>query len=296
MALRDDFDAINLGAIQQFVQDRREEDLHLEFKNVADPELSPDDRRSLAIALSAFANSDGGLVVWGVDARRNADGVDCADGLRDIANVQQCLARLNELTGQSVSPLVDGVLHKAIVHDGNAGFCVSMIPSSDSGPHMATAREGRYYKRSGSSFYRLEHFDVADMFGRRRRPRLSLRLIPERGGTSLLVAIRNDGKGSARSPYLGLDLPTGYRVSQYGADGNGRFGLKPLGQHESRYSFGGDAGTVIHVSQELIVTRLESRAQTADGRPIFDGPQVFGFEVAAEDIPMSAGQLQFPAA
>ena len=104
-----------------------------------------------------------------------------------------------------------------------------------------------------------EQFDIADMFGRSRRPVLSLRLLAERDGGSLLVVVQNCGRGLARSPYLDLELPTSYCVSAYGADGNGRFGLRPLGQHDARYSFGGDAGTVIHVGQELIVAWLEAR-------------------------------------
>lgn len=294
MTLRDTFDAMNLEAIRQFVENRREEDLHLDFKNVLDPALTRDDRKNLAIALSAFANSDGGIIVWGVDARPNAEGVDCATELRDIANTHQCVTRLNEFTGQCVSPLVDGVAHLAIRSNADAGFCVSIIPASESGPHMAKGGEDRYYKRSGSAFYRLEHFDIADMFGRRRRPVLSLRLIAERGGGNLLVALRNDGRGVARSPYLGLELPTSYRVSAYGADGNGRFGLRPLGQHEARYSFGGDAGTVIHLGQELIVTWLEATTITPDGRPVLGGAQRFRYELAAEDVAMVDGELTFP--
>lgn len=293
MTLRETFDAIDIESIRQFVENRREEDLHLDFKNVLDPALNRDDRKNLAIALSAFANSDGGIIVWGVDARPNAQGVDCATELRDIANAQQCLTRLNEFTGQCVSPLVDGVDHRAIRSNADAGFCVSIIPASESGPHMAKGGEDRYYKRSGSAFYKLEHFDIADMFGRRRRPVLSLGLLAERGGGSLLVVVRNDGRGLARSPYLGLELPTTYRVSGY-ADGNGRFGLRPLGQHEARHSFGGDAGTVIHVGQELIVTRLEATATTPGGRPIFRGAQRFRYELAAEDVAIVSGELTFP--
>jgi len=30
--------------------------------------------------------------------------------------------------------------------------------------------EDRYYKRGGDRFYKMEPFDVADMFGRRRAP------------------------------------------------------------------------------------------------------------------------------
>lgn len=285
---------MNIETIRQFVENRREEDLYLDFKNVLDPSLNRSDRKNLAIALSGFANSDGGIVVWGVDARPNDQGIDCATQLRDIANAQQCLTRLNEFTGQCVSPLVDGVIHKAIRSNGDAGFCASLIPASDSGPHMAKGGEDHYYKRSGSAFYKLEHFDIADMFGRRRRPVLSVRLLPEGEGRSLLVAVRNDGRGVARAPYLGLELPTSYRASAYGADGNGRFGLRPLGQHDARCSFGGDSTTVIHVGQELIVTQLQASATTPDGRPILDGVQRFRYDLAAEDIDMTTGELTFP--
>jgi len=53
---------------------------------------------------------------------------------------------------------------------------VTIIPESAAGPHMAKLGEDRYYKRNGSSFIRLEHFDLADMFGRRMRPDLDLHI------------------------------------------------------------------------------------------------------------------------
>ena len=39
---------------------------------------------------------------------------------------------------------------------------------------MAKLGENRYYKRSGDSFYQMEHFDLEDMFGRRRKPKLKM--------------------------------------------------------------------------------------------------------------------------
>lgn len=183
MSLVDEFNSVSLTIIQEFVTTAREEDLHLDFKVVGGPNLSRDDRRSLATALSGFANSDGGIVVWGVEARQNTAGVDCAVALREVPDASLCLTRLNTLTGQSVSPLVDGVQHRAIVTNGTRGFVISLVPPSDSGPHMAKGGEDRYFKRSGSGFYRMEHFDLEDMFGRRRRPLLSLRLklVPRQG-------------------------------------------------------------------------------------------------------------------
>jgi hypothetical protein len=194
---------MKIEVIRDFVTNGRNEDLHLDFKTIVDPGLSRDDRKSLAVALSGYANSDGGLIVWGVEARPNADGVDCAKAICEIPQVQLLLTRLNSLTGQSVSPLVDGVEHKTIIVHGAAGVCVSYIPASDSGPHMAKGGEDRYYKRSGSSFYRMEHFDLEDMFGRRQRPSLSVRmdLVPRSGDDpheEVHFFIINVGRGVAK--------------------------------------------------------------------------------------------------
>ena len=77
MTLANQFDQLDVNAIRQFRTDGREEDIHLEFKTVNDPEMNRDDRKNLAKCISGFANSDGGMVVWGVEAKKNADGIDC---------------------------------------------------------------------------------------------------------------------------------------------------------------------------------------------------------------------------
>lgn len=218
MSLRADFEMMTLDVIHAFVTSRRDEDLHLDFKTVADVALSRDDRKSLAVALSGYANSDGGLIVWGIDARPNAEGVDCASALRPVSDARALLNRLNTLTGQCVSPLVDGVEHRAIASENGSGFCVSVIPVSDTGPHMAKAGEDRYYKRNGSAFYRMEHFDLEDMFGRRQRPLLALqlRLVPRQGDDpheEVHFAVLNQGRGVAKHAGFICTFPPEVKVA-----------------------------------------------------------------------------------
>ena len=203
MTLRSDFEQISIDTVHAFVANQRDEDLRLDFKTVGDTALNRDDRKSLAVALSGFANSDGGLIVWGVDARPNSEGVDCATALRPVSDPRALLTRLNTLSGQCVSPLVDGVEHRALMTEDGSGFCVTLIPASDSGPHMAKAGEDRYFKRNGSSFYRMEHFDLEDMFGRRQRPMLELQmtLVPREGDDpheEVHFSVVNSGRASAR--------------------------------------------------------------------------------------------------
>ena len=54
------------AAVAQLVTERQQENVSLEFMTKSNPapgEPSRDDRRNLGIALSAFANSMGGLIV-----------------------------------------------------------------------------------------------------------------------------------------------------------------------------------------------------------------------------------------
>jgi len=202
MNLVETFERLDANGIAEFIRLGQEENLHLEFKTVSSANLrGNDDKRNLAKCLSGFANSDGGIIVWGVNARKNAQGIDCAGAAAEIAPIKLFLSRLNELTGDAVSPVVDGIRHKPIEVGRDAGFAVTLVPESNSGPYMAKLGEDRYYKRSGDSFYRMEHFDLEDMFGRRQKPQLQFRLKNLLvGGTreEIQFVVQNVGRGIAR--------------------------------------------------------------------------------------------------
>ena len=103
--------------------------VRLDFKLINDAKMSSsDDKRNFACALSGFANSSGGLIVWGVDARKNSEQIDCAVGLKPIDKVALLVSRLNSLTGEAVEPIVEQVQHRAIISSGNQGFVLTLVP------------------------------------------------------------------------------------------------------------------------------------------------------------------------
>jgi hypothetical protein len=210
--------SLDEALIDRFISEHREENLHLDFKLVQASMNSKEDRKTLAKALSGFANGDGGVIVWGVDSRPDAEDIDCAQGKKPISPLSQLISKLNEYTGQAVNPLVSGVLHKRIETGPDSGFAVTLVPASDAGPHMAKMGEDRYYKRSGSRFAKMEHYEVADMFGRRQRPELNLiwRLQMSNEGApgggnyrvpAVIISIENSGRGSARAPFIEITSP-----------------------------------------------------------------------------------------
>jgi predicted HTH transcriptional regulator len=72
MDIESTFSSLSAEVMAEYETRRQEENLHLDFKLVQDAAFTKrDDRRNLACACSGFANSSGGLIVWGVDARKN---------------------------------------------------------------------------------------------------------------------------------------------------------------------------------------------------------------------------------
>jgi hypothetical protein len=130
----------------------------------------------------------------------------------------------------------------------------------------------------------MEHFDLEDMFGRRKKPKLSLAatLIPNRG--EIVIGLRNEGRGSAKAPYLSFVIPEPFSLAPYGIDGNGSVGLPRLhhGGNDSRHPrFGANSDVVIHPGTIHDITRIEFRGRE-ENRP--RGDHVIEYEAAAEGV------------
>jgi hypothetical protein len=230
--LHDYFDQPTLQAIVNFVSSRQEEHVSLDFKTVSDSELKKEgDKKHLAEAVSGFANSAGGLVIWGI-ATEKLSGQDVASRTVTISNVRRFVARLEEATPFVVTPPLQGVVHRAFEQADESGFAVTYVPESDVGPHMALLGHDRFFKRAGDRFYRMAQFDIADMFGRRQRPLLTLSYVLQFGASRwqdvtrheihVLLILTNDGRASAVAPYLRLEVPKVFSIGALGISSTDR--------------------------------------------------------------------------
>jgi hypothetical protein len=218
--------------------------------------------------------------------------VDCAIALQEIPHVALLLTRLNELDGLAVNHIVDGVRHRIIpaTAAGDGGYAVTLVPESDGGPHMAKMSEDRYYKRSGHRRYRMEHFDIADMFGRRARPKLELTTHPRSNGSEILFGLKNTGRGTARAPYLAISCPPPFRRSHYGVDGNGQEGIRMFTADSPAppWRYPASADFVIHPGVALEIgclTRLHNIT------PVAPEGVVITYGIACEGMQLTEGTV-----
>jgi len=160
------------------------------------------DKKSLSEALSGFANSEGGLIVWGVDCRQ-VDGVDVAQELKPLQNVSIVHSQMKTLCAGLVSPAVPGVDSFPIFRDEltDIGFIVLLIPRNESTAHMAMSGH-KFMYRGGAAFHPMPQWMVADRMGRRPQPKL--RLVSSLVQPFCKLSITNDGLGMARFPAYDL--------------------------------------------------------------------------------------------
>lgn len=195
------------AAIEGFIADRKSEDLFLDFKRSSDDgngnKLSNSDRKNLAKAISGFGNSEGGVIVWGVDCSLDVDGADVAHTEVFINNPARFASLLQGVISGCTVPPHSSVENHIINIDGNRGFVVTLIPKSNSSPHQMLP-DKKYFIRAGSDFIPTPHDVLAGMFGRRPQPHVFQNYIlatPELRGNELHIsfglAIHNEGPGIA---------------------------------------------------------------------------------------------------
>jgi hypothetical protein len=126
--------------------------------------------------------------------------------------------------------------------------------------------------RVSAGTFPMEYFQLADMFGRRQRPVLSLWAIIGRSRAELgasywerefLIGIKNSGRGIARFPSLRFPVVPGIYLAAYGLDGNGHWGLPLRPVSEGWVVFGGGADDVVYPGTHLEVAKLTQRSRVA---------------------------------
>lgn len=266
--LRELFDKIDADELVAMKDRREEESFNLDFKRMdRSGEPSDADKRNLRESISGFANSAGGIILWGVESKSSEDKRDRSrfHSLVPVSDGGRAAVRFHELTATATQPPVSGVVHKPIPVDG--GFVVkTFVPASDGGPHRTNEEKGQYFRRDADAFRPMQHHEIADMFGRRARPRLELYHSPLRRPrwqyrtgvvAEVIIGIQNVGRGIARFPRLVFERRCA-DPSRYGLDGNMNTNLHrdaaPPGS--PTVAFTGGANDVIHPGQQLDITMI----------------------------------------
>ncbi len=145
--------------ILEIINNEVEESIFLDFKSSAALSKSDNSKKEIAKDVSAFANSEGGIIIYGIDEENHkAKSISYIDGneytkewLEHVinSNIQR---RLSDLR---IIPLREqGDIEKTIY--------LVKIPKSKMAPHMS--KDKRYYKRFNFESVMMEEYEVRALF------------------------------------------------------------------------------------------------------------------------------------
>lgn len=166
-----------VGYINDAIADKTIENYYLDFKTTEEQDyagkrkLLASDKKNYAKAISAFGNSDGGIVVWGV--KTGTSDADYAVGKVPIKNVSNFASLLEGFTSLLTTPPHTNVSNKIIFEDEktDTGYVVTHIPKSNRRPfQVLNENDFRYYIRAGSNSLPASDTFLRSLFGQEPQP------------------------------------------------------------------------------------------------------------------------------
>ncbi len=180
--------------LHRFVSNNVQESIHLDYKD-SRALLSKDLSRELPKDVSAFANSDGGVLIFGI--REEASFPIAVDQGADNSVVSR--ERIEQIITSNVAPRIDGLIIRQIpLSDTHSAYAIA-VPKSYRGPHQ-DRHTHKYYKRYNFKSAPMEDYEIADLRSRGQALRPLVEVGVEiRHGTLFLLEIRNNGDFPARN-------------------------------------------------------------------------------------------------
>ena len=224
-SIRSFFDSIQtIADVQKLIDDEERESVTLDYKQ-ADRRWNHTAKEKIAKHISAFANSEGGILVFGVQCDEfDKDKPIAITGLHP----QNAVEDLDRIVTAAIRPEVVGLKRKKISDDTRSVILV-YIPASDTGPHQSMKHK-QYFHRSGAQSIAMEHYLVQRYFGRHYHPLLQIEvkatggiraMYPQKAWTHYFAfqfVIGNLGKGNANGCSGQILMPTSqYIVSNHAA-------------------------------------------------------------------------------
>ena len=191
--------------LNRFIEQNIQECLTLDYKDFQ----KYDDALDLSRHISSFANSVGGLLILGIKERDNFP-----DSITWGNLSGKSRESLENRLLSHIFPKVNDMRIIPIYQNGSteSGIYLIDIPQGDNPPYMAGDK--KYYRRLNFQKQPLEGYEVADYFGRRKKPQLSLvndhfSVSIDQNMATLIwnVYIKNTGKSVAKELFCRIHSP-----------------------------------------------------------------------------------------
>lgn len=266
--------------IENLIENKIQEDTNLDYKT---PDFSKGDfSKELAKDVSAMANSDGGIILYGIQEEDHFP--------KEIIWIEKdggYCERIEQIISSKIFRKIENVNVKKVLSDDKTKFVIVIeIPKSDTAPHQIhkDSKQRRYYKRHGSITEQMEHYEIEDLFFKRKKPVLEIHLNPLKSkNPAFEIDMQNAGKVIAEKVFLKILIPREFKIDGEGWVDMGEV-LHPFGLYSVYQYFDNimpvypqhttTIGRLYHPKQNLLIKEL-----------------TLGFLLVSKDSELKVGKL-----
>lgn len=174
--------------LQWLIDNQVQENIHLDYKDSR--ALSKSNISEICKDVSAFANSDGGMIIYGIREDENGHFPKNIDAGVDNKIINK--EWLENSINSNINPKIEGVIIKQIsVSDEASAFVVS-IPKSYRAPHQEGSKRV-YYKRYNFKSAPMEHYEILDIQNRKSMILPFVSVVIKNKGGIIFLEVENIG-------------------------------------------------------------------------------------------------------
>ena len=154
-----------------------EENINLDYKGADSLQKTDGKKKEISKDISAFANSDGGTIIYGIREFDDAARRHLPEKLDPVDRTNISKEWLEQVINSNIQPRVSGILITSIQLSSSANHVANIVtvPKSNTA-HQASDK--RYYKRYNFESVAMEDYEVKDIINRQSNPVLNLVLTP----------------------------------------------------------------------------------------------------------------------
>ena len=162
----------NQQVLERFIDNEIQERFDLDYKAAAF--LDPNKRDDITKAVSAMANANGGVVIFGIKEYQEKTRCHLPEKIDPVSQSAFSRERLDQILSQ-IQPVIQSPVIHAVPIDGSVdeAVYVVVVPQSTTA-HQAT--DLKYYHRSNARSVPMQDYQIRDIMNRIQHPRLRVEL------------------------------------------------------------------------------------------------------------------------
>ncbi len=162
--------------LKELVNNHEEETNTLEFKDadaLSSARLRSRDKEELMKDISAMANSNGGIIIFGIQETKDKDCRGKADKLTSITDPKLTKEWLEQIISSNITPKIKDIVITKLTVDDGSWFFILDIPQSNTA-HQAPDK--KYYKRYNFISSPMDDWELKDIINRQNKPEIEISL------------------------------------------------------------------------------------------------------------------------